>query len=667
MLAHVLLAVAAALGVTVPVAVLLVPASARPAVSGAGTAVLGSVAVALGVQTVRVGVVPVRVSWLLPLSGAEIGGDALSGLFVLLVGAVAVATGIFLMGYALGGHLPTSALVVTPAFVATMLLVPLAGSVTTFLAVWELMALSSTVLVLTDHHRAACRRAGLTYAVMTHLGFLALVIGLVTFAAGAHSEAFAVMSRSATALPSGTRDAVFLLTALGFASKAGLMPLHAWLPQAHPEAPGPVSALMSAAMVTLGIYGLIRIDVVALGDGPGWWGLTILVIGAVSAVYAVLQASVATDLKRLLAYSTSENMGLVAVGLGAAMLFRSAGQPAVAAVAFAAALLQAVNHAAFKALAFLGASAVQRETGQRDLDELGGLAQRMPATSALFGVAALAGSGLPLGAAFISEWLLLQSLVHAVPSHSPTVALAMPVTVAAVALSAGLGVATMVKAFGVGFLARPRSSAADAAEDPPSAMVTGMTLAAAACVLLAVAPAVTSPLFARLGTVVPGLDDGVHWDTVMQLGRLRGSMSPLGILAAVTTAAVVVITVVALTRRSRPTPTSVPLWTCGAGALTSRMQYTAGAFAEPLQRVFDDVLRPDTDVEVSHFAESRYLLDRIRYRRQFADAVEVRLYTPIVRLVGAGADFIRRAHNGGLHRYLGYGMVGLLIALVAAR
>lgn len=628
---------------------------------------LGSVGIALGVQTVRAGVVPVRVGWLLPLSGAEIGGDALSGVFVLLIGTVAVATGIFLVGYARGGHLGVSALVATPGFVAAMLLVPLAGSVTTFLAVWELMALTSTVLVLTDHRRAACRRAGLTYAVMTHLGFLALVVGLVTFAAGAHSEAFAVMSRDATRLSSATRDAVFLLTVAGFASKAGLLPLHAWLPQAHPEAPGPVSALMSAAMVALGIYGLIRIDVVALGGGPGWWGLTILVIGAISAVYAVLQASVATDLKRLLAYSTSENMGLVAVGLGAAMLFRSAGEPKVAAVAFAAALLQVINHGAFKTLAFLGASTVQRATGLRDLDELGGLARRMPATSGLFGIAALAGSGLPLGAAFVSEWLLLQSLVHAVPSHSATVALAMPLTLAAVALSAGLGVAAMVKAFGVGFLARPRSAAADAAVDPPGAMVAGMTVAAAACVVLAVAPAVTSPLFAHLGTVVPGLEGGVRWDTVLTLGGLRGSMSPLGILAAIAAAGVAVATVVALTRRGRPAATTVPLWACGAGALTPRMQYTASAFAEPLQRVFDDVLRPDTDIEVSHLAESRYMLDRIRYRRQIADAVEVRFYTPVLRLIGAGAKLVRRAHNGRLHRYLGYGTVGLLVALVVAR
>ena len=618
-------------------------------------------------QSVRVGVAPVRIGWLLPLSGVALRGDALSGLFVLVIAAVVVACGVFVVGYAEDVHLGRTPLTVLPVFVAAMLLVPMAETVTTFLVVWELMALTSTVLVLTDHRRATCRQAGLVYAVMTHLGFLALLTGLVTFAAGAHSEAFDAMTQSASRLSSASRDGVFLLTVAGFASKAGLLPLHAWLPRAHSEAPGPVSALMSAAMVALGVYGLIRIDVVGLGAGPGWWGLTVLVIGAVSAVYSVLQASVATDLKRLLAYSTSENMGLVAVGLGAAMLFRSDGQQAVAAVAFAAAVLHVINHAAFKTLAFLGAATVQRATGTRDLDELGGLAHRMPVTSGMFGLATLAGSGLPLGAAFVSEWLLLQALVHAVPSHSAVIALAMPLTVAAVALSAGLGVAALVKAFGVGFLARPRSPGADAATDPPAAMLAGMTLAAAACVTLAVTPAVTSPLFTHLGVGVPGLGGGVRWGPVVRLGGLHGAMSPLGVLAAVAAAAVVIVTVLGLTRRARPAAAAVPLWACGAGPLTARMQYTASAFAEPLQRVFTDVLRPDTDIEVTHLAESRYLLDRIRYRQQTVDVIEARLYVPILRLVGAGAEVIRRAHDGRLHRYLGYGTAGLLIALAVAR
>jgi formate hydrogenlyase subunit 3/multisubunit Na+/H+ antiporter MnhD subunit len=664
---HLLLAAVPAVSLCTAAVLLVVPRRGRAAAAGAGTAATGLISAVLGVEAIRHGVPPLRIGWLLPLSGAQFGGDALSGMFVLVTGLVALAVGVYLAGYARGGHLGLTPLAMTPLFVAAMALVPLAGSVTTFLAVWELMALTSTVLVLTDYRRPDCRRAGLVYAVMTHLGFLALVVGLVVYAAGAHSESFAAMSPHATALSPGVRDAVFLLTFAGFGSKAGLLPLHAWLPRAHPEAPGPVSALMSAAMVNLGLYGLIRIDLVALGRGPGWWGLTVLAIGGVTAVYAVLQASVAVDLKRLLAYSTSENMGLVAVGIGAAMLFRAEGRHQLAAVAFAAAVLHVFNHAAFKTLAFLGAATVQRAAGLRDLDEMGGLSRAMPGTSTLFGLAALAGSGLPLGAAFVSEWLLLQSLVHAAPSTSASIALAMPLTVAAVALSAGLGVAAMVKAFGVGFLARPRSEAAASATDPSWPMTAGMVLAAGGCVLLAVAPAVTSPLFARLDGVVPGGAVGIRWDTVVGLPGLGGSLSPVAVVVAIVGFASLVAAVIALPRRIRPVAAEVPLWACGAGPLTPRMQYTASAFAEPLQRVFDDVLRPDTDIEVTHLAESRYQLDRVRYRGRITDAVEDRLYAPVLRLVATGAAVVRRLHNGSLHRYLGYAGAGLLLALVIAR
>jgi formate hydrogenlyase subunit 3/multisubunit Na+/H+ antiporter MnhD subunit len=656
-----------ALGIVPSVFLLAVPRRARSVVAGGTTAILGVAGVALGVQCVRSGLAPVRLSWLLPLSGAQVAGDALSGLFTIVTGAVAIAAGIFAVGYGRDGHLHDSALAVLPPFVASMLLVPLAGSVTTFLAAWELMALSSTVLVLTDHHRASCRRAGLMYLVMTHLGFLAVLVGMATFASTANSESFALMARHSTALSPGTRDAVFLLTIAGFASKAGLLPLHAWLPRAHPEAPGPVSALMSAAMVNLGVYGVIRLDVVMMGSGPQWWGLTVLALGAVTAVYAALQASVATDLKRLLAYSTCETTGLIAIGVGTSMVLETSGHRDAAAIAVTAALLHVLTHAAFKTLAFLGAATVHQATGTVDLDELGGLSGTMPATTAAFGIAALAGSGLPLGAAFVSEWLLLQSLVHAVPSTTTAVALVTPLALASVALCSGLGVAALVKAFGVGFLARPRSDASARAADPPAAMIAGMAVAVAACALLAVAPAVTGPMFTRLGqTPFARFNADVNWGTVVRLPGSSSSMSPMWIATSLVVLAALATAGVRLSGRRQPASTAVPLWACGAGPLSSRMQYTATSFAEPMQRVFDDVLRPDTDIEVSHLAESRYLLDQVRDRRRIVDVFEARLYDPVTRLVTRAADAVRRAHNGRLHLYLAYGAAGLLIALVIA-
>ena len=411
-----------------------------------------------------------------------------------LTGAVAVAVGVYSIGYARREHLGRVPLAVLPLFVAAMLLVPAAGSVTTFLLAWELMAIASLVLVLTEHTRPEVRSAGLFYAVMTQLGFVAILIGLLVLSAAGGADRFAGLTR----VPDGARAAVFVLTVAGFGSKAGLLPLHAWLPRAHPEAPSPVSALMSAAMVNLGIYGVVRFDVQLLGPGPRWWGVTLLVVGGVSAVYGVLQASVATDLKRLLAYSTTENMGLIILALGGATLFADSGAHSAATIAMTAAMLHLVAHAAFKSLGFLAAGSVLAATGLRDLDRLGGLARRMPATTVLFGVAALGASGLPLGAGFVSEWLLVQSLIHAAPQHNTLVALAAPLAVGAVALTTGLGVAAMVKAFGIGFLARPRSEPAVDAREAPVSMLAGMALAAAACVVVAVAPLAVGPTLRRV-------------------------------------------------------------------------------------------------------------------------------------------------------------------------
>jgi hydrogenase-4 component B len=426
---------------------------------------------------------------------------------------------------------------------------------------------------------------------------------------------------------------------------------------------------MSAAMVNLGIYGIIRFDLQLLGPGPRWWGVTLLAIGAASAVYGVLQASMATDLKRLLAYSTVENMGLITVALGASTLLVDSGATSAATVAMAAALLHLVAHAAFKCLGFLAAGSVLVATGLRDLDRLGGLARRMPATTILFGIAALGASGLPLGAGFVSEWLLVQSLIHAGPDHDTVLDLATPLAVAAVALTTGLGVAAMVKAFGIGFLARSRSDAATDAREAPTSMLTGMVVAAGACVVLAVTPFVFATPLRRVLAVLPA---SAHADltglgTVLHLPGLAGSIAP-GLLAAfLVVAALFVVGISRWGSRHRPPPVALPLWACGADDLTPRMQYTATSFAEPLQRVFDDVLRPDTDVEVTPFGESRYLVAKVAYRARIGDAVADLLYTPVIRAVASCANGVRRAHTGSVHLYLAYGALGVLIVLVVAR
>jgi len=642
-------------------------------VSGGLTAALGAVGVALGLTVVFGGPRQLRIGWLLPLVGVRFDLDPVGGLFMAATGAVSIAVGIYTVGYAQREHLSRFPLIVLPLFVTAMLGVPAAGSVTTFLLAWELMAAASLVLVLSEHRREEVRSAGVFYAVMTQLGFAAILLALVVLSAAGGADSFDTIAANSGGISPGTRNAVFLLTLMGFGSKAGLLPLHAWLPRAHPEAPSPVSALMSAAMVNMGIYGIIRIDLQILGHAgasPHWWGLTLMIFGAVSAVFGVLQASVATDLKRLLAYSTTENMGLVTLALGAATLLSSYGAQDVAALAMTAALLIILSHAAFKTLAFLAAGSVLAATGLRDLDKLGGLARRMPGTTVMFGIAALGASGLPLGAGFVGEWLLLQSLIHSPHEGTTLLMLMMPLSVGAVALTTGLGIATMVKAFGVGFLARPRSAAAQAAREAPASMMAGMSLAAAACMVFAVAPVLLGPLLGRVLAALPtvgGGEAGPVLGTYLRLPGVAGSMSP-GLIAGALVVAVLLA--VGLTRwgaRHRPAATVAPLWACGADSLSSRMQYTATSFAEPLQRVFDNVLQPETDVEVTHFAESQYLVEKVTYRTLQADPVEQRLYTPVIRAVTTWAQYVRRAHPGSVHLYLAYGALGLLIVLVIAR
>jgi len=641
--------------------------------SGGLTVALGAVGVAFGLSAIFGQSHQLRIDWLVPLVGVHLDLGPLGGMFVAATGAVSIAVGIYAVGYAQREHWARFPLVTLPLFVAAMLLVPAAGSVTTFLLAWELMAAASLVLVLSEHRREAVRSAGVFYAVMTQLGFAAILLALVLLSAAGGGDGFDTIAAGADGISPGTRTAVFLLTLMGFGSKAGLLPLHAWLPRAHPEAPSPVSALMSAAMVNMGIYGIIRIDLQILGQGdasPHWWGLTLMIVGAVSAVFGVLQASVATDLKRLLAYSTTENMGLITLALGAAALLASYGASQVAAMAMTAALLLILSHAAFKTLGFLAAGSVLAATGLRDLDRLGGLARRMPGTTAMFGIAALGASGLPLGAGFVGEWLLLQSLIHSPHDDNTLLALMMPLSVGAVALTTGLGIAAMVKAFGVGFLARPRSAAAEAAREAPASMLTGMTLAAAACLVFAVAPATLAPVLTRVLAALPdvgGTTSGPVLGTYLHLPGVPGSMSPGLIAVALVIAVLLALGLGRWGARHRPAPVVLPLWACGADSLSPKMQYTATSFAEPLQRVFDNVLQPDTDVEVTHFAESQYLVEKVTYRTLLLDPIEHHLYNPVVAMVTTWAQWVQRAHPGSVHLYLTYGALGLLVVLVIAR
>ncbi|WP_214327349.1 proton-conducting transporter transmembrane domain-containing protein [Nonomuraea sediminis] len=597
--------------------------------------------------------------WLLPLSGVRLALDPLGGLFTAITGAVTLCAAVYGIG-----HRPGRGRAVIPLFVAGMLLVPAAASVSTFLACWELMAVTSLVLVLAEHReRPEVARAGLWYGVMTQLGLASILCGLCYLAAEAGGESFDQLR--AAALSPAERNVIFLATLLGFASKAGIVPLHVWLPRAYPEAPSPAAALMSGAMVNLGVYGLVRVGLDLLRGGPGWWWWIVLALGALSALYGVLQAAMATDVKRLLGYSSTENMGLVLIGVGAAGFFAADGATLLAGLALTAGLLHVVNHAAFKTLLFQAAGSVQQATGTRDLDALGGLRERMPYTTALFAVGAICASALPPGNGFVSEWLLLQGLIHALPSSGVAGAVTMPLAVGAIALSAGLAVATFVKAFGIGFLARPRGAGAERAAESPRPMVWGMGLAAAACLFLALNPTLVAPTLAgAVGRMIPG-EGAVAGEVTVRLTRITASISPLLIAFALCCAVAGLAVLVRLVAARRPRRVA-RLWDCGAGPMPARTEYTATSFAEPLQRVFVDALQPESAIDVVAVEQSGYLVEHVDFRSRVPDRVERRLYEPVLAAVTALGRRARRLADGSVHRYLSYGfyaLTGVLIVL----
>lgn len=666
------------------VAGVAVPARHRSLAAGTLVAVQGGLGAVLGAVALAGATAPDAVAWAwrgpLPHLDLVARVDPLSGLFLLVIGVVSAAAAVYGTAYtrqpdgspaASGSRTTWTAFA---AFVAGMQLVAVAGSAAAFLLGWEVMAVASLVLVLTEHreHRVAVTGAGLWYAGMTQLGFLAVLGAFAVLVAHAGAGDLVALREAAATAEPGVRVLVGALALVGFGSKAGVVPLHVWLPRAHPEAPSHVSAVMSGAMVKLGVYGLLRIGPDIAGTGSRAWGLALLGAGAASALYGILQAVVATDLKRLLAYSTTENVGLVLIGVGAGQVLASGGRHDLAAVAYVAALLHTLNHATFKGLLFLAAGSVLRATGLRDLNRLGGLASRMPWTAALFGIGALAAAALPLGNGFVSEWLLLQVLVHGQGADGVTTALVMPAAVAVLALTAGLAVAAFVKAFGIGFLARARDVGAERAVEAPVAMRAGMGLLAASIAVLAVAPSVVVPgldraaalLAGQLAAGEPAAGDALAARPLgagLELAGIGARLQPLLVL--VLLVAVAGGVAAAARRWGRPRRTGALPWGCGGQRLSPRMEYTATSFAEPLQRVFAEVLRPEQDLAVIE-TPAPYLIEQVRFRQRMGDAVERVAYRPALDRLLALAERARRLAPGSVHTYVGYAFAALLLVLV---
>jgi len=593
--------------------------------------------------------------------------DGLGAFFLLLIGVVAAPAALYGVGYsaAYAGRYSLRWLgAMLNLFLLAMSLVVLADNVITFVLTWEAMSLASYFLVMTEHERADTVAAGGWYLAMTHVGLAAILVALVLLSPAGGGAGFADLRAAAATLSPSLRGLAFVLAVLGFGSKAGLVPLHVWLPRAHPAAPSHVSALMSGVMVKLGVYGILRVGLDLLGVGPPWWGALLIGLGAASALVGVLYALTEDDLKRLLAYSSVENVGLVFIGVGAGLLFVSLGEPAAATLALAAALYHALNHGVFKGLLFLGAGAVLHATGSRDMNRLGGLVGRLPWTAACFLVGALAIGGLPPFNGFVSEWLLFQSLLPAIGSAAPLVAPVMTLAVGALALTAGLAAAAFVKAFGVTFLALPRSAEAGAAHEAPATMRVAMVALAALCAVLGLGAALVLPAlggllagYAGLPRVAPALTAG---SLLLPPGG-GASMSPalvaIGLLLAMAGAWLAVRLGAARGLRVGDT------WGCGRIGQTARMEYTSTAYAEPLRRVFAELYRPTEDLTIDVHPESRYFVQSRTYRSEIVPWFERYVYAPLLRWGAAAAGCTRAIQSGSAHAYLAYLVVALLALL----
>jgi hydrogenase-4 component B len=588
----------------------------------------------------------------------------LSAWFVLVLGLIAIPVALYSVGYF--AHAVTSARTAVVGAAFNVLLgavetVFVADSVLAFLFAWELMTLATAALVATEHQERASRRAAYLYLVMSHVGTGCLIVGFLVLAAKSGSLSFATLL-AGSVVSGPLRDGLFVLFFLGFGVKAGLIPLHVWLPEAHPAAPSSISALMSAVLITAGLYGLFRVCAFGLGVPTLRWGLAFMAVGTLSAILGVLYALTQRDVKRLLAYSTIENAGIVVLGLGAGMAALSSGRSELATVAMAASLLHILNHAVFKGLLFLGAGSIVMTTGTRQIEAFGGLLRRMPWTGLFFLVGAMAISGLPLLNGFTSEWLTFQALLLGFASTPGLVRLNSPLAGAMLALTTALAAACFVRMFGISFLALPRSRAAAEAHEAPAIMLAPQAVLAALCVGLGLFPGV---VLRSLGGVLASLP-GVQPRSRLALSGLGmtsvpsfDQVTPVALGAALLGGLIVAGW---LTRQRGVAVRRVPTWGCG-GELAAHTEYTATAFSKPLLMIFRAVYRPTREVET--LAEgSPYFPREVRYRTTIEPTFERYVYGPVLRGVLRIADGMKVLQAGSLHAYLAYVLVlGVLLLL----
>jgi hydrogenase-4 component B len=600
---------------------------------------------------------PLGVPWL----GAHFRLDALSAFFLAAVDLGAASASLFALGYGEHEKTPERVLPFYPAFLAGMTLVVIADDAFTFLVSWEFMSLTSWALVMAHHRIPENVRAGYVYLVMASFGTLALLLGFGLLAGPDGLYAFAQMR---AARPTATVGALaMILTLIGAGSKAGIVPLHVWLPLAHPAAPSHVSALMSGVMTKVAVYGFVRIALDLAGPPAWWWSIVVLALGGITAVMGVLYALMQHDLKRLLAYHTVENIGIIFIGLGLALAFKAHGMLFAAALALTAALLHVFNHSLFKSLLFFGAGAVLTATGERDMEHLGGLIHRMPQTAFVFLIGCVAISALPPLNGFVSEWLTFQAILLSPQLPSWGLKLLVPAVGALLALSAALAAACFVKAYGVTFLGRPRTRAAETAIETDRFSLAAMFLLAVLCLLAGILPGLFIDALAPVSTTLIGArmpeQIGSQWLSIVPIAASRSSYD--GLLVFLFMVISGTLAAFAIHRLASDRLRRAPAWDCGYPDASPATQYTAMSFAQPIRRVFGTVLfRAREHVDMPPPGDTR----PARLTAELSDPIWDWLYAPLVAGIGMAADRLNRLQFLTIRQFLSLVFGALVILLL---
>jgi hydrogenase-4 component B len=611
----------------------------------------------------------------IPFFNLEIFVDGVSAFFLLIIGIVSFAVSLYSIGYSKEYQVEkrTSALgFLFNTFILSMILVVASNNAFFFLLFWELMSLTSFFLVIYDHNKEENLKSGMTYLVMTHFGTAFIFASFLLGYLQTGSFSFDSFRSSSASFPLLIKNLVFVFAFIGFGTKAGMVPLHIWLPKAHPSAPSNVSALMSAVMIKIGIYGMIRtvFDFSGFGMSPdfAWWGMLLVAAGSASALIGVLYAVVEHDIKRALAFHSIENIGIILIGLGLSVVFASFHLTALSVLALVASMYHTINHAVFKGLLFMGAGAVVSATKTKNVEDLGGLIKQMPWTALLFLIGAISIAGLPPFNGFISEWLTMQSLLSSYQIPSTILQISIAFASLPFALTIGIAAATFVKLFGMTFLSKARSKHAINIKEVPRSMILGMSILAAICVLLGVIPFLGISLITTAFHLSSQPSSPFDAMTVQNSsGMSFASLSMPVVIIIISSVAIAIFGFIrVLSGHTRKT--TYGTWDCGFGNLDSRMEYTATSLSQPIRAVFKVFFKPHNQTKKESFGEKNpYMLKTIKIETVTKNIFEDMLYSPIVSSFVFFFDKIRRLQTGKINAYLLYMMITIVLLLLFVR